>query len=302
MKLTMKPPIDPRAMRTFEVVCRAGSISGAARQLGISQPSVSSAITLLESRLGVTLFDRSRNGIILSQAGKAFLRHAQGLNSIIDNAIAEVELIKAGSAGVLRIGGTPGALSSLLPKAIGRLRSRLGAFSLEVTERPDAELTAMLLKREIDLAIVTTGLETPASGIREINLASDPFSLIVGRANFELPEVVSLREAGGFNWVLPAAVGAFRRQMSALFTAAQLPEPINAIRCDSLLLTKAIVRDTNYVTILPRQVAASELSIKVLRAIKIAEAQFERTIGVRMLEGNGPSPLVTALLEEIQPE
>jgi DNA-binding transcriptional LysR family regulator len=126
--------------------------------------------------------------------------------------------------------------------------------------------------------------------------------LIVGCANFSLPAVVSLRGAKGFNWVLPAAAGAFRRQLSALFTTAQLPEPLNAVRCDSLLVTKAIVRDTDYVTILPRQVAAAELATNVLRAIPIAEAQFERSIGVRTLSGLDLPPLATALLEEIGQE
>jgi LysR family transcriptional regulator of abg operon len=298
----MKASIDPRAFRTFEAVCRAGSISGAARQLGISQPSVSHAIALLEDRLGTMLFERTRSGIVLNPEGKALLRHAQGMSSLIGNAVAEVELVKAGSAGILRIGGTPGALASLVPKAVGRLRARLGEFSLQVVERTDSDLTTMLLKREIDLAFVTTDLEAPATGIREITLARDPFSLIVGCANFSLPAVVSLRGAKGFNWVLPAAAGAFRRQLSALFTTAQLPEPLNAVRCDSLLVTKAIVRDTDYVTILPRQVAAAELATNVLRAIPIAEAQFERSIGVRTLSGLDLPPLATALLEEIGQE
>jgi DNA-binding transcriptional LysR family regulator len=43
--------IDPRALRTFHEVCRAGSITGAARALNISQPSVSSAIALLEAMM-----------------------------------------------------------------------------------------------------------------------------------------------------------------------------------------------------------------------------------------------------------
>ena len=69
--------IDPRAVRTFGAVCRAGSISGAARVLAISQPSVSNTIARLEAQLAVTLFERSRSGIVLTPAGQALERRAR---------------------------------------------------------------------------------------------------------------------------------------------------------------------------------------------------------------------------------
>jgi DNA-binding transcriptional LysR family regulator len=96
---------------------------------------------------------------------------------------------------------------------------------------------------------------------------------------------VSLRDVAALPWVLPEAQGAFRRQVDALFIAAQTPVPANVVRCDSLLTTKAIVRLSDRITILPRQVAASELSIGVLRGIEIREAAFQRSIGVRLRAG-----------------
>jgi len=98
-----------------------------------------------------------------------------------------------------------------------------------------------------------------------------------------VPEL-SLGDAISLRWVLPAAAGAFRRQVDALFLAADVTAPTDVIRCDSLLTTKAIVRTTRYVTILPRRVAAAELSIGVLRAIHMNDSHFVRTVGVRYLK------------------
>ena len=53
--------IDPRAIRTFLAVVHGNSISGRARRLNISQPSVSNAIAQLEQSLGVSLFEAARN-------------------------------------------------------------------------------------------------------------------------------------------------------------------------------------------------------------------------------------------------
>ena len=289
-------PIDPRALRTFGVVCAAGTISAAARTLNISQPSVSNTIALLEDRLGVVLFKRGRTGIELTPEGEALRRRAIALDSLLEKAVEDVETASAGIAGPLRIGGTPGALVSLLPQTLGALEAKFGPFTLNVVERNDQQLMEMLRRGEIELAFVTTEMEEPPPDLHERTISRDPFALIVGPRHSGLPDRISLRDVQHFGWVLPEALGAFRRQVDALFIAAQVAVPRHAIRCDSLLTTKAIVREGARVTVLPRQVAAAELSIGALRAITIAEANFERSVGVRMLADGHPSPMAAALL------
>lgn len=294
--------IDPRALRTFHEVCRAGSITGAARALNISQPSVSSAIALLEARLGATLFERTRAGIVLTPAGHALQARAQMLEHLLRNAQAEVKAASEGLSGPLRIGGTPGALVSLLPLAMARIEERLPRITLSVLERADRELTAMLREGDIEMAFVTTAMEEPDEDLAERTLARDPFALIVGPDVAGMHEPFSLKRADQLRWVLPEAQGAFRRQVDALFAAAGTPVPRDAVRCDSLLTTKALVRDCGRVTILPMRVAASELSMGVLRALPIAEAVFERSVGVRWLKERGMSPLADALIRELEGE
>jgi LysR family transcriptional regulator, regulator of abg operon len=292
--------IDPRALRTFHVICEEGSISAAARKLNISQPSVSNAIAQLEHRLGVQLFERSRTGITLTPEGEALSRRADALEFLLRDAEREIEFVREGFAAPLRIGGTPGALVSLLPDALRQLEARHGQFSLHVIERPDHQLLDMLQKGDIELAFVTTGIEQPPEGIEEIDVSRDPFAIIAGRQNDHLPATLSLKAMDGLRWVLPEAQGAFRRQVDALFIAADVPTPRDVIRCDSLLTTKAIVRGSGRVTILPMQVAAAELSIGVLRAIAISEAGFERSIGVRKLANARLSALGVALMEILE--
>ena len=291
--------IDPRAIRTFLAVVRSNSISGGARSLNISQPSVSNAIAQLEQALGVSLFERSRSGILLTAEGEALLRRAESIDSLLRDAEAEVKMASTGVLGPLRVGGTPGALVSLLPDAVRSLEARIGRFTLHVVERPDHDLAAMLHRGEIELAFVTTGIEQPPEGIEERTFSRDPFALIVGRQNDHLPARLSLKTMMATRWVLPEARGAFRRQIDALFMAADIPVPQDIIRCDSLLTTKAIVRGSQRVTILPMQVASAELSIGVLRAITIEEAEFSRSIGVRRLAGGKLSRLAAEMLETL---
>ncbi|MDE1914845.1 MAG: LysR family transcriptional regulator [Sphingomonadales bacterium] len=291
--------IDPRALRTFHQVCQTGSISAAARSLNISQPSVSAAIAQLETRLGGRLFERTRTGIVLTAEGEALAARARMLDHLLRDAEEDVAATRAGLSAPLRVGGTPGALVSLLPRALALMEAQHPRIMLNVVERPDRDLLAMLRDGEIDLAFVTTGIEPPAPDMEERTLARDPFALIVGRANDSLPDRFSLREAAKLRWVLPEAQGAFRRQVDALFLAAGVAVPTDAVRCDSLLTTKAIVRSSTRVTILPMQVSAAELSIGVLRAIALEEASFERSIGARWLKGRSLSPLAAMLLSQL---
>jgi LysR family transcriptional regulator of abg operon len=293
--------IDPRALRTFHQVCQTGSISGAARSLNISQPSVSAAIAQLETRLGAKLFERTRAGIVLTPAGEALEARARMLDHLLRDAEHEVIAAQKGLGAPLRVGGTPGALVSLLPRALSVMEMHQPHLTLNVVERPDRELIAMLRDGEIDLAFVTTAIEAPPADIDEQTLGRDPFALIVGRVNNSLPDHFSLKDAARLRWVLPEAQGAFRRQVDALFLAAGAAVPSDAIRCDSLLTTKAIVRGGTRVTILPMQVAAAELSIGVLRAIPLREASFERSIGARWVKGRPLHPLASMLLEQLAP-
>ena len=292
--------LDPRALKTFLAVCRENSISAAARVLNISQPSVSVAIGQLEHQLGATLFERTRTGIRLTPAGTVLLRRAEAMDGLLREAQTEVALARDNIHGPLRIGGTPGALVSLVPDAVNRLEQSGVRFALHVIDRPDSALIELLEKREIEIAFVTTGLEAPPEGIEERSFARDPFDLIVGRQNDHLPTSMSLKEARELCWVLPDAAGAFRRQVDAVFLAADVPAPRDVIRCDSLLTTKAIVRGGRHVTILPRRVAAAELSVGVLRAVRLTDVTIVRKVGVRILAGVRLSDIAQRLLDAIE--
>lgn len=292
--------IDPRALLTFAAVCETGSISAAARALNLSQPSVSNTIALLERRLSVVLFERRRGGIALTHEGEVLRRRAEALSTLLADAASEVEHARHDILGPLRIGGTPGALLTLLPGAIMRLEHAVGDFALSVVERPDEQLHDMLRTGAIELAFVTTRIESVPADMVEVTSGSDPFALIVGPRHADLPDRVSLREVEHYPWVLPEARGAFRRQVDALFIAAGVTVPRTAIRCDSLLTTRAIVRETDRVTVLPRTVALDGLSAgsgdASIRAVAIEEAVFERSVGVVRLGARPLSPLSRALL------
>ncbi|WP_119838606.1 LysR substrate-binding domain-containing protein [Pseudooceanicola algae] len=108
-------------LEAFCSCARAGTTTGAARDLGLTQSAVSRSIATLEDRLGVALFLRARQRLSLSAAGRAFLAEAEDLLTRLDAAATGV-MAFAGQAAVLRMAVLPSfGRSWLIP--------RLGAFA-----------------------------------------------------------------------------------------------------------------------------------------------------------------------------
>lgn len=290
--------IDPRAILIFRAVCKSKSISGAARDLNLSQPSVSVAMSRLEDMLGVSLFTRQRTGIQLTAEGASLAQYSETLSNLLVAAEKDIKLVGQNSAGSIVIGGTPGALSTLVPPIIASLSRKIPSFQLQIIEGADSQLESMLRKRSIDLAVVTAGSNRRPDDIEELPLIRDPFAMIVGRENDHLPDTVKMEDVSKLPWVLPNADGAFHRQIDALFLGAGVKPPLNVIRCDSLLTTKAIVRKTDYVTILPKRVNEVELRRGSLRAITIQEANIKRQVGLLWLKDGLNTPLAEHFIQE----
>ncbi len=91
--------MDSVSLDTFLAVHREGGFSGAARALYRTQPAISRRIHLLEEELGVALFERISGGVVLSQAGRVLLPHAERALATLKDAEAAIAELKSGSAG-----------------------------------------------------------------------------------------------------------------------------------------------------------------------------------------------------------
>ena len=131
------PPL--RALRAFESAARHGNFTTAARELNVTQGAVSQQVILLEARLGVRLFDRTRRGVRLTDTGR---RYERSLEQIFDALAKATDEIAAAVPGSLRI--------SVLPTIATRwLVPRLARFS---AANPDIDVELTISLRDADFA------------------------------------------------------------------------------------------------------------------------------------------------------
>lgn len=145
--------MDSVLLRAFLETADAGSVTRAARQLGLSQPSLTLQIQRLEEHLGTRLFERHGRGVAMTDAGKALYPRAR---KILDDMRATEDAVRRESAvwaSKLTVGAIPTIAPYVLPDALRRLRARDADLRVELREDYSAVLAKLLLDDALDVAI-----------------------------------------------------------------------------------------------------------------------------------------------------
>ncbi len=130
-------------LKYFIKVCECESVSGAAKSLYISQPSLSGAIKELEAEFGVTLFKRHHNGVTLTDAGHELLKHGEGLIAHSEQ-VHRVMYGIGGGKKCLRLGVPPMIGALILPQIYREFLPLHKDIDLEITEAGRRELMTRL--------------------------------------------------------------------------------------------------------------------------------------------------------------
>jgi DNA-binding transcriptional LysR family regulator len=145
----------------FCTLAEIGHVGRAAEKLNMSQPPLSRQIAMLESTLGVKLFERGAKGVSLTLAGEQFLQDAREIINLMQQASRNAQAIAAGQRGLLKLGSTMYASYSVVPHIAKRHKAERPDVELKLQELVPAELTKSLLDGSLDAAISFIDIETP---------------------------------------------------------------------------------------------------------------------------------------------
>ncbi|WP_017232182.1 LysR family transcriptional regulator [Pandoraea sp. B-6] len=146
----MMTPLNWDLCRTFLAVLTEGSLSGAARTLGITQPTVGRHIASLEAMLGQTLFTRSQTGLLPTDAAASLRPHAQAMQHTAQAFERAAASQGEGANGVVRLSASEVVGVEVLPPILSALRR---AHPQLVIELVPTNRIQDLLHREVDIAV-----------------------------------------------------------------------------------------------------------------------------------------------------
>lgn len=154
----MREILDWNHVRAFLATANEGSLSAAARKLGLTQPTLGRQVTALEEDLGLMLFERIGRKLVLTSAGLELLGHVTSMGEAADR----VSLVASGQSqsidGLIRISASDMSSAHLLPPVLKQLRKIAPELEVDVIA---TNQISDLLRREADIAIRHVRPEQP---------------------------------------------------------------------------------------------------------------------------------------------
>lgn len=173
--------VELRHLAALAAVAEEGSFRGAADSLGYVQSAVSSQLARLEQVLEVRLVERQRGpgAVHLTDAGTVLLSHASDILARFEAARADLELLKDGRTGQIRLGVSESVGASLLPEVVARFRRSAPSTTLEIVEAlSDEELWPLVETGQVDAALC--GLPR-ADVFESAEVLDDPYVLVAAK-------------------------------------------------------------------------------------------------------------------------
>jgi LysR family glycine cleavage system transcriptional activator len=245
-------------LQAFVEASRTGSATLAGAALGLTQSAVSRSIGGLEARLGVQLFHRSRGRLALSDAGRAFLRDAEGLLAGLDRAALTV-MSFGGRRDVLRIATLPSFGAAWLAPRLARFAEVAPEITFDVTSTLD---TVDFDSDGRDAAIQRAG--APLRGALSEVLAEERLVVVAAPAILAGGEMVADAELGR----MPLLQQATRPELWLDFFRDAGLDPITILRgprFEQFGMVIAAARAGMGLALVPEVLAADDLQAGRLR-------------------------------------
>lgn len=230
-----RPPLDWTHCRSFLAVMQQGSLSKAARILGLTQPTLGRHMAGLEDSLGAKLFTRSQTGLAPTAAAQELLPHARAMASASEALARAASGEPAGERGTVRLTASEFVGVEVLPPILARFRAKKPQIAIELAA---SNLQQDLLKREADIAVRMTRPRQTALIARHIGRV--PIGLFAHRdyiARHGMPrDLEELRSH--------TLIGYDRddRAWREISSGLKVTRDIFALRCDSDLAQLAALR------------------------------------------------------------
>ena len=140
-------------VEAFVAIVRRGGFSRAAAALHLSQPAISRRVHLLEGELGAPLFDRVRSGATLTDAGRAFLPHAEALLASMHDGVEAVRALRGGDRGVVTLAVVGTLAGTMLTGGLRRFRERFPAIDVRVSTALSREVSDLVRRGDATLGL-----------------------------------------------------------------------------------------------------------------------------------------------------
>lgn len=297
--------ISFRQIDALTALAGSGSITEAARAGGGSITALHRLLHELQASIGKTILVRSPSGVAPNATGHRLAMRWQVALTELEQAVDELRELDGRMEGRIKIASLPLARTLLLARAINPLLTAHPNAKIEIMDGSYDLLSQQLRVGASDILIGALRSGSDLAGLKTEALFDDPYA-IVGRSQHPLlagDKTASLNDLSRQEWVAQRPGTPIRAAFDALFEKCTAP-PRAGIETSSLVLTRAIILESDRLSMLSRRQIAIEEREGLLTCVPIAKDVRERlgtrTIGMTMRENWLPNRLQSIFLSHIR--
>ena len=249
-----------------------GSLHKAAKHLSISQPAASAMLREFEKQLGLTLFLRTTQGVVPTEASNLLANRGETILNEFDALVHEVKQLNKNLSPLLRVGVVPQALFAYLPRAIELFRES-GGGAISIQEGTAKHLMLQLFEGKLDCVIGRlSGASMPSMHkTDELNffpLYSESICIVEGTREKKRSKN-SFEDLAKRDWVLPRPDSSLRQQLTDSFLRRGLMLPQPVIETTNYFQSLTMLSSSNLCSVIPQSAADLHVKLGNIRIIHI---------------------------------
>lgn len=289
--------MDLKQLTALVTVAEVGSVTRAARLLHLVQPAVTRQIRTLEDEVGVELFTRTRDGMVLTPAGATMVERARRAILELDRGVAEIRPEADHITGLVTVGILESLVDLLALPFVSRVLSELPGIQLRVVTAYSGHLQDWLDDGSIDISLLYNLAETPSVSVVPL-LDERLWALGPPDAGLDVEAGVSWNEVLAHPLVLPT-VGHGLRVLVEQARAGVDIDPVVSVETNSMLMQKQLVLGGHGWTVLPAAGVAREVAEGRFSGAPVRDPIAERSVVLGLERSTRTPPAVKAVAGEM---
>ena len=288
-------------LKALIALVAAQNFTIAARNIGISQPTLHRAARDLERLSGLPLFVQSSRGVTPTPAAEALARHARLALAELNQGLEEAGEHLGHDSGTIIIGTMPLARTSILPAAIDQLVRERPGVQIQAIDGPYRDLLHGLRHGEIDMLIGALRDPVPADDVVQEPVLEDTLAVIaraghplVGRRNITIADLMP------YPFIAPPKTTPGGQYLYNMMRIGELPQTPVRIVTSSNVLVRGLLLRGDYVTVLSLHQVHHEREQGLVVPLNIAMPASTRPIGLTTRKGWRPTPAQSRFLDLVR--
>lgn len=286
-----------RHIELFQALLQAGTLTGAARLLHISQPAASKLLQHAETGLGFALFERVNGRLMLTPQGRLMREHIERVGDELADLDRLARSMVAPGSVALRVVATPALAGALLPAALRALPARHAGAQVQLLTQHTREIVDALRLREADIGLTLQAVQVP--GIRLLPLGESRAHAIAPPGYWRdqeleqpLPREALAGEAMVGLDVMDALGRAVRHHLQDV-----APPPCTRIRVQTYPLARALVADGHGLAVVD---AFSARAAGPAVQVRVLDPPLPVLLQVLLRDGEPPMPVQRHFIEAVR--